>query len=175
MLPRMGASGWQHFVPYEPDLDQALQRLRDDVFRRGVFYSRPGAESAASIEALLERNGEDGTHSVLDVHRIADEPIQPSALAWHAEVLARTGAPPPPGELHEHLLAESKFWGAAAPLEEAQLVAIFGTARPDHATVEAAAIKLHGVIVRGGAVYVLVYEGASSAPGEIFFAGVTGD
>jgi hypothetical protein len=171
----MGASGWQHFVPYEPDLGHALQQLREDVFRRGVFYARPGGGAAATIEALLERNGEDGTHSVLDVHRVTEEPIEPSALAWHAAVLAQTGAPPPPDELHQHLMAESRFWGAAAPLSDDQLVATFESTRPDHATVEAAAIKLHGVIVRGGAVYVLVYEGSSSTPSEIFFAGITGD
>jgi hypothetical protein len=33
----MGASGWRYFVPYQPDIQQALQELREDVFKRGEF------------------------------------------------------------------------------------------------------------------------------------------
>jgi len=172
----MGASGWQHFVPYEPDLDLALQHLREDVFRRGAFYGKKGAESAPTIEAVLEGNGEDGTHSALDVHRIATEPLPTSALAWHAEALAATGAPPPPEALHARLLAEAEFWGAVAPLSEEELVERFGSGRPDHATVERASGALMSNILRGCGVYVFVWKDPSAPrPSEIFFAGVTGD
>ena len=33
----MGATGWDYFVPYQPDISAALQRLREDVFARGDY------------------------------------------------------------------------------------------------------------------------------------------
>jgi hypothetical protein len=34
----MGASGWSYFVPYQSDIEQALQELRQAVFERGAYY-----------------------------------------------------------------------------------------------------------------------------------------
>jgi hypothetical protein len=170
----MGASGWQYFVPYEPDIGRALARLREDVFRRGDYYTRGGVKRAASIEAALRRAGEDGTHSVLDVHRVVSTPLPVPTLAWHAEILAATGAPPGAEEMRRRLLDETKLYGSVAPLSEARLVAALGTARPDHATVEAGAFQLSRLLVRGCGVYIVVYD-ASGAPAEIFFTGMTGD
>jgi len=36
----MGASGWSYFVPYQPDIQKALQELREVVFQRGGYYRR---------------------------------------------------------------------------------------------------------------------------------------
>ncbi len=33
----MGSSGWWHVVPYQDDIEQALQELRQQVFQSGEF------------------------------------------------------------------------------------------------------------------------------------------
>ncbi|WP_435209964.1 hypothetical protein [Streptomyces sp. bgisy034] len=34
----MGASGWDYYVPYQEDLDAALQQLRREVSEAGDYY-----------------------------------------------------------------------------------------------------------------------------------------
>ena len=36
----MGATGWSHFVPYDADVEAALQRLRAQVFADGDYLRR---------------------------------------------------------------------------------------------------------------------------------------
>jgi hypothetical protein len=69
----VGASGWDYWVPYTPDVDAAFRRLREDVFRRGEVY-RFDDEPVATIEELVEHNAESGTHSILDMERITETP-----------------------------------------------------------------------------------------------------
>jgi hypothetical protein len=79
----MGASGWQYFVPYQVDLNQALQDLRQQVFDRAEYWWYGEPEHLPSelrvprperLAALFEDENvqESGTHSVLDVFRVLD-------------------------------------------------------------------------------------------------------
>jgi len=170
----VGASGWQHFVPYDLDPARALEGLRDEVFRSGKYYWRAGVARPTTLKALLARADEDGTHSVLDVSRVVTTPLPEPTLSWQRDVLARTGAPPPPDELRRRMLEQLKYIGVVAPISDAQLVATLGSSRPDHAAVEAGAYALSSRIPRGCATYVVVYD-ASGIPSELFFSGVTGD
>lgn len=70
----MGASGWQYFVTFDSDTRRALARLRQEVFRSGQYHAPPEAHGPASIEDLLERSGESGTHSILDVKDVTEQP-----------------------------------------------------------------------------------------------------
>jgi hypothetical protein len=71
----MGASGWAHVVPYQPDLDAALAALRHQVFAAGDYIkpSRYGLPDPVSVDDLLEQEqywefmGTSGTHSIIDV------------------------------------------------------------------------------------------------------------
>ena len=101
----MGASGWNYFVLYQPDISRALQELRESIFQQGKYYQRDPywkdmtfeeflppdpdfseedkadylAEFQAlqalpeptSIETLLKWNGEDGTHSIIDINEVS--------------------------------------------------------------------------------------------------------
>ncbi|HLJ97176.1 MAG TPA: hypothetical protein VKU02_28690 [Gemmataceae bacterium] len=68
----MGAEAWDYFVPYEEDIEQALEKLRQEEFRAGRFR---GAEfHPATIDEAFENSEEDGTASILDITHIADEP-----------------------------------------------------------------------------------------------------
>ena len=68
----MGAEPYQYTVPYEPDIQAALDKLRRRVFESKEFN---GAEfDPPTPEAALELTEADGTRSILDISRISDQP-----------------------------------------------------------------------------------------------------
>jgi hypothetical protein len=68
----MGAEAWEYFVPYEEDIQAALEKLREREFRAGRFN---GSEfRPASIDEAREVADADGTRSILDMDRVGDEP-----------------------------------------------------------------------------------------------------
>lgn len=77
----MGASEWDYYVPYQEDLNAALQQLRCEVFEAGDYYWvngadwRPKAEREPRPQSLEELWADElvqeaGTHSILDVFRV---------------------------------------------------------------------------------------------------------
>ena len=166
----MGATGWSYFTPYQPDVEKALQKLRQKIFDEGAYGKThafnpdmlskiPGLRESVeklrqleaerlggpdrkfdSIEELLEAAAEDGTHSILDIEHTADEPD--FGVAW-----------PAPADI----------------LEE-----IFGSSKPTRADIESKPNELaERLELYGQAVYVIVY--AEEQPTEIYFEGVSGD
>jgi hypothetical protein len=147
----MGGHAWFYFVDYEPDINSALQKLREREFRAGRYNPvtwfpefpvgpdspAPGAQHA-SIDEALEDADADGTRSILDMMRIADEPD----------------------------------YFAAAPLPAEDLIETFGTDKPTREMIEAHD-ELFDALERGQGVYVVVYE--DERPSEIFFAGYSFD
>lgn len=83
----MGGEPWWYFVEYEEDVGAALRKLREREFRAGRYNPAvdfpvfpvtaqspaPGAQHA-SIEEAIEEADADGTRSILDMERVADEP-----------------------------------------------------------------------------------------------------
>lgn len=68
----MGAEPYQYTVPYEPDIQAALEKLRRRVFESKEFN---GAKfNPPTPEAAFEVTGADGTRSILDITRISDQP-----------------------------------------------------------------------------------------------------
>ncbi|MGW2824265.1 hypothetical protein ACWC24_25195 [Streptomyces sp. NPDC001443] len=77
----MGASEWDYYVPYQEDLNAALQQLRREVFEAGDYYwvnggdwrpeeerePRPGSLEELWDDELVQ---EAGTHSILDIFRV---------------------------------------------------------------------------------------------------------
>ncbi|MGW6397350.1 hypothetical protein [Streptomyces sp. NPDC055134] len=65
----MGASGWDYYVPYQEDLNAALQQLRHEVFEAGDYHWEPRPQS---LKELWEDESvqESGTHSILDIFRV---------------------------------------------------------------------------------------------------------
>jgi hypothetical protein len=166
----MGASGWSYFVPYQPDIQAALDALRQQVFEAGAYY-KPGDfmsfgfESGAfdnlpnemreafrkriedersqpppaTIEELFERNGESGTHSILDITGVTSSPD----------------------------------FGTASPLTQDKLVELFATERPNRSMVEAKIDEVMNLRRRWEATYIIIYK--NDKPDEIFFTGFSGD
>jgi len=169
----MGASGWDSFVPYQPDINKALQELRAKVFQDHGYYLRAplnlrpedfanaskdiqemvpqwierekSYKPPTTIEELIAWNGEDGTHSILDIHTVAS----------------------------------SSGFGVAAPLSREELRRFFGTDQPTHTMIGEKKRELsrflQGDLGRYGyeATYIIVYK--DGAPDEIFFTGYSGD
>ena len=76
----MGASGWEYVVPYEADLQAALDGLRRQIFAAGEYISPVtwGLSVPESLDALCDTErdyysqflGENGTHSIIDVAKV---------------------------------------------------------------------------------------------------------
>lgn len=68
----MGAEPYDYTVPYEPDIQSALDKLRRRVFESGEY---DGAEfDPPTPEAAFELADADGTRSILDISRISETP-----------------------------------------------------------------------------------------------------
>lgn len=164
----MGASGWGYFVPYQADMQNALNDLRLRVFEKGEYYT-PGAflqmildrldslseeerqryeqlkqeyEQAPkpkTIEELIRMNGEDGTHSILDMDGVSSEPE----------------------------------FGKVSPLTPEELHQVFGTSEPSRDMIEGNLSTLLTYRQRWEGLYIVVYKDGS--PHELLFAGYSGD
>ncbi|MBS0580361.1 MAG: hypothetical protein JSR36_13990 [Proteobacteria bacterium] len=147
----MGAHRYWYTVPYQPDINAALQALRAREFEAGrynpvipfpefpvtVSSAAPG-RGHASIESALAAAQAPGTRSILDIGSVAEEP---------------------------------DFF-VAAPLCEDTLQATYGTIRPTREMVDAH-LAVIGHLNRGHAAYVVIY--ADEVPREILFAGYSFD
>ena len=199
----MGASSWAYFVPYQPNIHQALSELRNAVFQSGNYYQREPywrgmsfaeyappelglskqdqrtarkafdrlqqLQTPTTIDELLEWNGEEGTHSILDVHIVVIEPALPPWKEFMREYYQEHGTLPPPRDTTESM----KRFGTVSPLTESQLLAVCGTTKPTRQQVEQKQTQLEKLRERGEGLYIVVY--ANDNPTEIYFTGFSGD
>lgn len=176
----MGAEPYCYFIEFQPDLEAALEALRQREFAAGRYNpvvpfppediliesdaEAPGAQHE-SIAAAVRAAGADGTRSILDITRLSLEPISEEAApedfeAWIAYAL-----------------------GTSFPLSAGALDQIFGTPKPTREEIEAVLLweemregmadEFWDGIDRGSGRYVIVYE--QGRPSEIFFAGYSFD
>lgn len=147
----MGAHPYWYFVPYQRDINQALQELREREFQAGRYspvmrfpkfpvdprFPSLGAQHE-SIEAALAVAAESGTRSILDIQSVDDEPDS----------------------------------GVAGPLDDEVLESYFETVHPTHEAIEENMDFLEE-IERGQCVYIVIYK--ENSPDEILFAGYSFD
>jgi hypothetical protein len=147
----MGAHAYWYFVPYQKDLNKALQNLREREFKAGRYnpvtrfpkfpvddrFPSLGVQHE-SIEEAMAAAAEEGTRSILDIESVDDEPD----------------------------------FGIAGSLEDDALDEFFGTTQPTHELVEDNMNFLED-LDRGQCVYVVVYK--ENQPDEIFFGGYSFD
>ena len=147
----MGAHPYYYFIKYQPDIEAALQDLRQREFEAGRYNPAqpflrfpirpdspaPGAKHESIYEAI-EDAAEDGTRSILDIETVSDWPD----------------------------------FGVASPLSEEDLQRYFGSKQP---TKEMVSRKLDFLasIERGHCVYITVFE--SGQPSGLFFGGYSFD
>lgn len=169
----MGASAWIYFVPYQPDINKALQALREEVFRSGKYFKmqhsawdddnitvplppelidalREEANYYASLpepkspDELLHYNAAAGTHSIIDITRVSTSPE----------------------------------FGSASPLTPQELFTIFGTEKPTRAVIDKIGenqlfTHVTELRQRWEGAYIIVYK--DEQPDEILFIGFSGD
>ena len=148
----MGGHIYYYCVPYEGDINKALQSLRTREFEAGRYNPivpflefdmdaapaiSPGKQHASIAEAL-EASDADGTRSILDIERIADRPD----------------------------------FGAAVRLASARLTQLYGTERPTREMVKEN-MDFFEDVERGQAVYFVLFH--DGKPSELFFAGMSYD
>jgi hypothetical protein len=183
-LPRevnMGASGWNYFTPYRDDVGQALQELRERVFREKAYGDPalsdmpfpPAAlaalppEQRAAFEAMLaERNKLLEPLRALEAQR-----PEPRTIEELLEQQAESGT-------HSILditegLSDGPDFGTAFPMPQDMLRELFGTLQPTHEQVEAKAMERSEDLDRWQCWYVVVYR--DGAPSEMYFEGCSGD
>ena len=146
----MGGHPWFYFVPYQRDIDKALQELKQTEFRAGRYNPvipfpdfpvgpdspSPGPRHS-SIRHALRASMEDGTRSILDMDSVSKAPDYCKVCRLGDEDLLRLySTTEPTREMVEDLLF----------LEDAE---------------------------RGQGVYIIVYKDLH--PSEILFAGYSFD
>ncbi|WP_406396796.1 hypothetical protein [Streptomyces sp. NBC_01653] len=133
----MGASNWDYYVPYQEDLNAALQQLRRKVFDAGGYYWVNGADWRPEEEReprprTLEELWQDelvqeaGTHSILDVFQVLgpdDTPdyntVEP-VLAEEARELLGTNTLTRAHVKHFGVFPRSRWVGRCAVLHDEQ-------------------------------------------------------
>ena len=149
----MGASGWHYAVPYQADVNAALQHLRLEVFKADDYYREDIDErfappvdrepTLADLDDLLFSQPDSGTHSIIDI----DQDV-----------------------------TETPESGTVSPLTTDQSREAFGTTRPTAAQVEAWAGQGGYTSYRScyEGVYIVSY-GTDGNPDQIHFTGYSGD
>jgi hypothetical protein len=147
----MGAHDYWYFVNHKPDIDEALQELREREFQAGRYFPvtafpefpvgpdspSPGA-GHTSIKKAIRDAGETGTRSILDIQTIAAEPD----------------------------------FCVAAPVPEELLHSHYGTTQPTRPMIENN-MEFLDEVERGHCVYIIAYK--NGKPDEILFAGYSFD
>ena len=149
----MGAEPWFYFVPYQEDIEKALNELRVREFNAGRYNPvmdnlwmlfpigpnspSPGTQHRSIDEALLAGDA-DGTRSILDMLKVSEEPD----------------------------------YSAVCPMDEETLDAVFGTRQPTH-DMALDNQDFFEDIERGQGVYAIIYK--DGKPDEILFAGYSFD
>lgn len=174
----MGSFPYYYFTKYQPDINSALQALRQQEFRAGRydpamnsydpkmwmfgFNFPPTADSPApgaqhdSIEEALEDAGESGTGSILDIQGISNTPeISKACACTNEELQEMFGTNKPSRRMIEEGLAVSGKPG-----------------KWDDDAIERQG-EFFETIDSGEGRYIVVYE--NDEPTEIFFVGFSLD
>ena len=166
----MTSTAWGYLVPYQEDIQQALNEIQQHVFQRGEFFTELGdllsflrsnqsqnmsqqkiekikarinvleqEPIPVNIPALIQKNGNTGTHSIIDMQGISDEPKE------------------------NHI----------SPLTDEEIVNYFGHKQPTLTMLEQNNNNILSLCEHWQGRYLLVYE--NQKPIDIFFIGISGE
>lgn len=178
----MGASDWWYLVPYQENISQALQDLRNQVFAEGRYFSISNEDFAIRQHDL---------RSQLELYELTNTKRYNELLAA-VKPLLELDATQPPKTIEELILrnetegthsildvdridTEPDF-GVITPLDKDSIVEVFGTDKPTRYEIEEVLHEgwsVGNLCDRWEGIYVIVYR--QGKPDEIFFAGYSGD
>ena len=102
----MGAEPYKYIVDYEENIQKALDKLRERVFKSGDFHSL--IDKPKTIEDAVIGADADGTRSILDINLISAEPDFCQAAPFKSENLLKYfGTEKPTLEMIEN---RDTFW-----------------------------------------------------------------
>ena len=102
----MGADPYQYVVPYQEDIQAALDALRAKVFKSGDY--RGSELNPGTPQEALEMTAEEGTASILDILKVSEQPDFCCAAPLTQEELEEYfGTPRPTVEAIE---GNEEFW-----------------------------------------------------------------
>jgi hypothetical protein len=187
----MGATPWHYFIPWQADMNRALQQLREDVFRQGQ-YVRPVLGhlldeigvfhvEESRREKILEQYGltclrpliaEHGwNHLEAALEQLANAPELRSMEEFEILMCCSNGdgtgsildiAYPPSSPGEWRLF----------PLSEEQIQTVYGTSRPTREQIEVFG-GVDGLYGRNEGIYFAVYH--EGEPDLIYIEGCSGD
>lgn len=144
----MGASSWRYTVPYQADVQAALDELRATEFAERRYHLPDYVEEPGTIEELFADEGfyDYGTHSILDI-----------------QVAQAVGGEP----------VDDDF--AVRPLDPDSIGDVFGSDRPTRAAFEEARERrCLPYYERWNGYHTVLFDEAGT-PAEIAFWGYSGD
>lgn len=199
----MGATGWQYFVPYQTNVEAALQRLRGEVFAHEE-YAPAITVTKAQLDTALKGVGSDWESNLAFFESQAADAKLPqstrdkfSMLASQLKQLRKSGKSAQGtvskprtidellqsrGESGTHSILDlvrvspTPEFGAVSPLPKSEVVKVFGSETPTRLQIEkkAKAGALESYTSkRWQGIYVVAYQDANAV--EVFFAGCSGD
>ena len=184
----MGATGWSYFVPYQQDINTALEELKDEVFEQGQ-YEQPfnfdqnevegQLDYLASVYESLPDEIREHTNQFLELARAAAKQQRPKQTPRSIkQLLKRCGTEGTHSILDIEKVSSTPAFGAIASLPRERLLDIFGTEQPTHDMVEKWSTRMDPPDVeplyeRWEGIYIVVYE--DTKPVEIYFEGCSGD
>jgi hypothetical protein len=166
----MGASGWAYFVPFQEDVEQALQELRQAVFEHGAYF-KPAEFYGSILESEIGKNMAPHFREQLaaDVANMLARP-KPETID---EVLEQNGESGTHSILDIQTTASFPDFGVAAPLSPQELSELFGTEEPTAEMIQENINGVQSLRSRWEGTYIIVYK--EGTPSEIFFTGFSGD
>jgi hypothetical protein len=184
----MGATQWSYFVSYQPDIDKAVQQLKDDVFEQGA-YEQPFGFDQDKVESQLDY--------LASIYRSLPGPIREHTdqfLEFARAAARQQVSRPPPNSIEELLercetegthsildierVSPEPAFGVIAPLPQGKLLDLFATEQPTREMVEKWSTRVdpldaEALYRRWEGIYIVVYR--DTEPVEIYFEGCSGD
>jgi hypothetical protein len=172
----MGAEPWHYVVPYQSDINAALQALREQEFRAGRYGQALLDRELDSLGDLGEEfsNAETSAEELIAVYGSVQSAIEAVFTEAEAEGTASI--------LDMFHVSETPEPCAVCPLSNNTLEELLGTDKPTRERVESVLIneqepekceEFWDSIGRGEGRYILIYN--QEQPTEIFFAGYSFD
>lgn len=181
----MGASEWSYFVPYQVDIQKALDDLRIQVYA-DVVKQYP-TRSQKLVELQKELDEVEDSMASEEIREFLQMDIQRQIEAIRAffpsntfeqQIQALRLIADWDGDGFGNILdvaqiSDNAGFGVAAPLSTQELMRIFDTVQPTREMIENHRFEVTDYRRRGMGSYVVVFE--KGEPTEIFFGGFSGD
>ncbi|HYG74221.1 MAG TPA: hypothetical protein VEK08_04375 [Planctomycetota bacterium] len=148
----MGADPWFYVVPFQSDIQKAMEELQHEVFATANY--RGSEDNPRNIDEARENAAESGTNSILDMYQVVDADLEHEDednvnFANLAETMCRIFR-----------------------LSDTDLRQLFNTTQPSLKMIESNR-DFYDWLGRGVGVYIVAYT--DKKPTEIVFAGYSID